>query len=53
MFFTMIFNFSNFLQKNLILYYIVNQLFIIFKVKKFTFFCGCLEKRRNFVPVFL
>ena len=52
-FFVIIFNFSKILLKNLISYSVVNQLIIIFKVKKFTFFCGCLEKRRNFVPVFL
>ncbi len=52
-FFVIIFNFSKILLKNLISYSVVNQLIIIFKVKKFTFFGGCLEKRRNFVPVFL
>lgn len=52
-FFVIIFNFSKILLKNLISYSVVNQLIMIFKVKKITFFGGCLEKRRNFVPVFL
>lgn len=51
-FFARIFNFSKNFSKNLILYNIVNQLIMIFKVKKFTFFGGCLEKRRNFVQFF-
>lgn len=53
MFFAKNSNFSKILLKNLISYSVVNQLIMIFKVKKFTFFGGCLEKRRNFVPVFL
>jgi hypothetical protein len=52
-FFVKIFNFSKIILKNLISYSVVNQLIMIFKVKKITFFGGCLEKRRNFVPVFL
>lgn len=44
-FFVKIFNFSKIILKNLISYSVVNQLIMIFKVKKFTFFWRLFGKK--------